>query len=131
MASNDNDNGKTRKTYVTKQEKAAFIQWYLNKYGYNVNLKVNNSRVLSETYHRECGILIPKITIYRWLGKLDQKIVKKFSEAYISDDIYNNDAEGNSEGNSEDENKDDAEDEDKNNGKDGPALMFDKDDTIF
>lgn len=124
MSNNDdNSASKTRKTYVTKQEKAAFIQWYLNKYGYNVNLKVNNSRVLSEAYHRECGILIPKITIYRWLGKLDQKIVKKFSEAYISNNILGNNDKNND--------KDNDKNNDKDDGDTASALMFDKDDTIF
>ena len=76
-------NKKPKKPYVTKEQKEEFIQWYLRKYGYNVNLKINNSRVVSEQYERETGITIPKVTIFRWLGKLEQKEVKKFSSEYI------------------------------------------------
>ena len=80
---------KPRKEYVTKQQREQFIKWYLDKYGYNVNLKKNNSRVLSDTYLAERGIYIPKITIYRWLGKMHanedniEEKVNDFSSEYI------------------------------------------------
>ena len=80
---------KAKKPYVTKEEKEAFIQWYLSKYGYNTHLKENNSRVLSEAYQREVGILIPKISIYRWLGKLDPSKILDFSTEYIDQSLLN------------------------------------------
>ena len=88
MSDQDKDKDKKqRKEYVTKQEKEQFISWYLRKYGYNVNLKRNNSRVLSEAYQQETGIYIPKITIYRWLGKMDndkvQQKIDKFTSEYV------------------------------------------------
>ena len=73
-----------RKEYVTKQQKEEFIQWYLSHYGYNTNLKNNNSRVVSEAYQREVGILIPKLTIYRWLQKLDYKKVLDYSRQFLT-----------------------------------------------
>lgn len=82
MTVNDNTR-KPKKPYVTREQKEEFIQWYLSKYGYNVNLKTNNSRVLSETYEREKGIVIPKITIFRWLGKLEQRKVDDFAKDFI------------------------------------------------
>ena len=80
---------KYKKPYVTKEEKERFIQWYLSNYGFNTHLKENNSRVLSEAYHRETGVLIPKITIYRWLGKLDPDKIKNFSTEYIEPSLLN------------------------------------------
>lgn len=80
---------KYKKPYVTKEEKERFLQWYLSNYGFNTHLKENNSRVLSEAYHRETGVLIPKITIYRWLGKLDPDKVKNFSTEYIDLSLLN------------------------------------------
>jgi len=83
MSINNDNVKKPKKPYVTREQKEEFIQWYLSKYGYNVNLKTNNSRVLSETYEREKGILIPKITIFRWLGKLEQRKVDDFAKDFI------------------------------------------------
>lgn len=85
---NDNNTKKPRKEYVTKQQKADFIQWYLKHYGYNIkkNNRQLNSRILSETYQATTGILIPKITIYRWLNKLNNEgsnIVDKFVSVYV------------------------------------------------
>lgn len=81
----DEINKKPRKEYVTKQQKADFIQWYLKHYGYNVkkNNRQLNSRILSETYQASTGILIPKITIYRWLNKLGPDTVDKFVSVYV------------------------------------------------
>lgn len=80
----------TRKKYVTKEEKAEFMRWYLEHYGYNVKLKQNNSRVLSEAYQRDTGIYIPKITIYRWFQKdIDTNLVSEFTSKYILDDYIN------------------------------------------
>lgn len=73
-----------RKEYVTKQQKEEFIQWYLSHYGYNTNLKNNNSRVVSEAYQREVGVLIPKLTIYRWLQKLDYNKVLEYSKQFLT-----------------------------------------------
>ena len=78
---------KAKKPYVTREQKDEFIEWYLEKYGYNVNLKINNSRVLSEAYEREKGIYIPKITIFRWLGKLKEEIVESFASEYIDESL--------------------------------------------
>ena len=61
---------KDKKPYVTKEERARFIHWYLEHYGLNVELKKNNSRKLSEHYQRDTGVLIPKISIYRWLNRI-------------------------------------------------------------
>ena len=84
MSDKQTNEVKHRKDYVTKQQKDQFITWYLNKYGYNVNLKCNNSRVLSETYQAETGIYIPKITIYRWLGRMNDNNIQKKIEDYAS-----------------------------------------------
>ena len=78
---------KPKKPYVTREQKEEFIQWYLHKYGYNVNLKINNSRVVSEAYERETGITIPKITIFRWINKLEQKEINNFASEYIVEGI--------------------------------------------
>ena len=75
---------KPRKDYVTKLQKDHFITWYLNRYGYNVKLKSNNSRVLSEKYQEETGVYIPKITIYRWLGKMDDDSIQQKINDYVS-----------------------------------------------
>lgn len=80
---------KTKKPYVTKEQKEEFIQWYLRKYGYNVNLKINNSRVVSEQYERETGIIIPKVSIYRWIGKLEQREIDDFARDFIDSDLFN------------------------------------------
>ena len=80
---------KPKKPYVTKEQKGEFIQWYLRKYGYNVNLKINNSRVVSEQYERETGIIIPKVSIYRWLGKLEQRKIDDFAKDFIDSDLFN------------------------------------------
>lgn len=80
---------KNKKPYVTKEQRKEFIQWYLRKYGYNVNLKINNSRVVSEQYEKETGIIIPKISIYRWLGKLEQGEVNKFAKEFIDPVLIN------------------------------------------
>lgn len=89
MSDNNDNTKKPKKPYVTREQKEEFIQWYLAKYGYNVNLKINNSRVLSEAYEREKGILIPKITIFRWLGKLEQKKVDDFAKEFIDPIVFN------------------------------------------
>ena len=78
---------KHKKDYVTREQKEEFIQWYLAKYGYNSHLKENNSRVLSEAYEREKGILIPKITIYRWLNKFEQNKVDNFAKEFIDTNL--------------------------------------------
>ena len=77
------DTVKPKKPYVTREQKEEFIQWYLSHYGYNVKLKENNSRVLSEKYYQETGILIPKISIFRWLGKIEQGKVYDYAQKYI------------------------------------------------
>ena len=78
---------KQRKEYVTKQQKEQFITWYIKHYGYNVNLKHNNSRVVSEAYQQETGIYIPKITVYRWLGRMQdesiQQKINNFTSEYV------------------------------------------------
>ena len=96
----NNDKPK-RKEYVTKQQRNVFIRWYLNKYGYNIqsNLKEHNSRVLSEEYYTECGILIPKISIYRWLIKLKNNESKytsnidTFAHEFINPELISNKSE--------------------------------------
>lgn len=89
MSDNNDNTKKAKKPYVTREQKDEFIQWYLSKYGYNVNLKINNSRVVSEAYEREKGILIPKITLYRWLGKLEQRKVDDFAKDFIDPNLLN------------------------------------------
>ena len=81
------DTVKPKKPYVTREQKEAFIQWYLSHYGYNVKLKENNSRVLSETYYQETGILIPKISIFRWLSKIEQGKVYDYAQKYIDSQL--------------------------------------------
>lgn len=80
---------KNKKPYVTREQKEEFLKWYLEKYGYNTHLKENNSRIVSETYEREKGILIPKITIFRWLNKLEEKKVENFAKEFIDPKMLN------------------------------------------
>ena len=90
----ENNNGKqvkqtkqTKKPYVTKTERARFIRWYLDHYGLNVELKKNNSRIVSEHYQRDTGVIIPKITIYRWLNRIDndeQNTIEAYAKKFIN-----------------------------------------------
>ena len=79
--------------YTNKQEKKRFITWYLDNYGYNTHRHDYNSRLLSERYQRETNILIPKLTIYRWLTKLynpDTKTIgtkHKESNSQVTDTV--------------------------------------------
>lgn len=63
----------TKADYITKDGKNAFIKWFIDTYGYNINRTSYNSRILSEEYLKQTNILIPKITIHRWLKSLDKQ----------------------------------------------------------
>ena len=89
VQTDESETKKSKKDYVTREQKEEFLKWYLEKYGYNTHLKENNSRIVSETYEREKGIVIPKITIYRWLNKLESKKIENFAKEYIDDNILN------------------------------------------
>ena len=89
VQTDESETKKSKKPYVTREQKEAFIQWYLKKYGYNTHLKENNSRVVSEQYERETGVIIPKISVFRWLNKLESKKVENFAKEFIDPEMLN------------------------------------------
>ena len=79
----------TMKHYTNQQMRNDFIIWLVNNYGYDINV-VNipdNSRKLSNRYYKENKILIPKLTIYRWLKRFDEYKYKPFK--IIASDYIN------------------------------------------
>ena len=97
---------KPKAEYTSKETKKRFLKWYLNNYGMNTSNTVNdntkynkhiNPRILSEQFQQECGILIPKMSIYRWLKRLDnidaknkndnkfQQVLDEYSAEYINE----------------------------------------------
>lgn len=70
--------------YVSKQQREQFIEWYITNIGYNDN---QNSRQLSERYESECGLKIPKLTIYRWLQNVPQDRLEAFASRYVNPEL--------------------------------------------
>lgn len=102
---NNNNNTKHKAEYTSKETKKRFLKWYLNTYGMNTSNTVNtdtkynkniNSRILSEQFQQVSGILIPKMSIYRWLKRLDnidaenkndnkfQDVIDEYVDVYIN-----------------------------------------------
>ena len=89
-----NHKAKAKAKYVTKEQRKHFIKWYLKNYGMNDknNMKEYNSRILSSLYYQQHGILIPKITIYRWITHLDGKdypTVMEYASKYLTTNQLN------------------------------------------
>ena len=103
-------NAKPKAPYTTKEQKQQFIKWYLEHYGMNTTNTVNNDnkynkkvnpRILSDLYYEQFHILIPKMTIYRWLKRLDNcnandvndnkftEVLTDFATTYINTNLLN------------------------------------------
>lgn len=94
----------TKAPYTTRETKAQFMKWLSANYGYiTLSLSpektcglqasahpLDNSRILSEKFYKETKIKIPKLTIYRWMTKLNADLTidnEKIASNYISNEI--------------------------------------------
>ena len=77
--------------YTTQQQRLDFLRWLSNRYGYELETaNMSNSRILSADYYKATNVLIPKLTIHRWLKDIEtnkRRLYESIASDYINEGL--------------------------------------------